>query len=436
MLLCNEVAMYKLRVPAFAFRRIPLVPALVAIAFFAATPATRPQDQTGSPSQTSSGQTQQGQQQPSAQQPNQQQPGDVGPAAGGPNGDTGAIAVPKKQPSDVEAAPPAPPPPRTEYKNPPGTPNYSIQLQVPEVVVDVGVLLQKTGQFVPGLQPGNFRVYENGVEQKIIGFKRVQAPVTALLLCEFASRYFTFSFNIDMLNTAWAFAQQLQPQDYVALMTFDLNPHIILDFTQNKQEVQAAINNLANQVWMPAAFQETNVFDALSNALDRLSRVQGQKYIVLIASGVDSFSKLTFDQIFKQVKNSRNVTIFTISTGGLFRAITEGQPGMGAAMRDMTFLQADNEMRNFAAVTGGQFFQPRFEGELPDDVGAIMAMIRSKYQVVYQPSDAKQDGSYRKLRVELVDNEGKPLRMQDQKHKPLKYELIYRDGYLAKPEVE
>lgn len=419
--------MFKVRVPCFASRPISLIPTFAALAFFLATPVSRPQDQTQQNQQPSGGQ----------QTGQQQQAPDIGPAAGGPSGDTGAIALPKKAPSDAEPEPaPAAPPPRPEYKNPPGTPNYSIQLQVPEVVVNVGVLLQKTGQFVPGLKPDNFRIYENGVEQKIVGFKRVQAPVTALLLCEFASRYFTFSFNIDMLNTAWAFAQQLQPQDYVALMTFDLNPHIILDFTQNKQEVQQAINNLANQVWMPAAFQETDVFDALSNALDRLSRVQGQKYIVLIASGVDSFSKLTFDQIFKQVKDSRNVTIFTISTGGLFRAITEGQPGMSAGMRDMTFLQADNEMRNFASSTGGQFFQPRFEGELPDDIGSIMAMIRSKYQIVYQPADAQQDGSYRKLRVELVDDEGKPLRMQDQKHKPLKYQLIYRDGYRAKPEVE
>ncbi|HEV2325893.1 MAG TPA: VWA domain-containing protein [Terracidiphilus sp.] len=419
--------MFKLRVPVLASHRISVFPVFAALAFFMATPASRPQDQ-----------SQQSQQQPGAQQQTQQQQQqapDIGPAAGGPSGSTGPIALPKKQPADTEPAPAAPPP-RPEFKNPPGAPNYSIQLQVPEVVVNVGVLLQKTGQFVPGLQPQNFRIYENGVEQKIVGFKRVQAPVTALLLCEFASRYFTWSFNLDMLNTAWAFAQQLQPQDYVALMTFDLNPHIILDFTQNKQEVQGAINNLANQVWMPAAFQETDVFDALANALDRLSRIQGQKYIILIASGVDSFSKLTFDQIFKRVKDSRNVTIFAISTGGLFRAITEGQPGMTAAMNDMTFLQADNEMRNFAVSTGGQFFQPRFEGELPDDVSDIMAMIRSKYQIVYQPTDVKQDGTYRKLRVALVDNEGKPLRMQDQKHHPLKYELIYRDGYLAKPEVE
>jgi VWFA-related protein len=434
MLFSNEVVMFMLRVPVQASRRISLLPIFAALAFFIATPATRSQSQTDQ-DQTKQDQTQQSQPSSGAQQQQQQAP-DIGPAAGGPGGSTGPIAVPKKQPPNAEPAPAAPPAPPA-FKNPPGAPNYSIQLQAPEVVLDVGVLLQKTGQFVPGLKPGNFRVYENGVEQKIIGFKRVQAPITALLLCEFASRgYYTFSFNIDMLNTAWAFAQQLRPQDYVALMTFDLNPHIILDFTDNKQEVQQAINSLASEAYMPTAFQETNVFDALYNALDRLSRIQGQKYIILVASGVDSFSKLDFDQIYKRVKDARNVTIFSISTGGLLRAETEGGPGVSAAMRDMKYLQADNEMRTFAAATGGQSYFPRFRGELPEDVSAINAMIRSKYEVVYQPTDIKQDGSYHKLHVELVDNEGKPLRIQDQKHKPLKYELIYRDGYRAQPAVE
>lgn len=410
--------MSTLRIPSFARRRIPLGSLLVAFAFVMIAPPSRPQSQSQSTD---------------AQQQSQQEPSQVGPAAGGPDANSGAIAIPKKKPSDVETAPPAPPPP-PKFKNPAGAPNYSIQLQVPEVVVDVGVLLQKTGQFVPGLKPDNFRVYENGVEQKIEGFKRVQAPITALLLCEYAERGFWF--RVDMLNAAWAFAQQLRPQDYVAMMTFDLNQHIVLDFTQNKDQLQQAINLLAAQVYMPAAFQETNLFDALYNSLDRLSRIQGQKYIILIASGIDSFSKLTFDQIYKRVKASRDVTIFTITTGGLLRAETEGSPGMGAAIRDMSYLQADNEMRSFATATGGRSFFPRFTGELPDDIGAINASIRSKYQLVYRPSDPKQDGTYRKLRVELVDAEGKPLRMQDQKHHPLKYNLIYRDGYQAKPEVE
>jgi hypothetical protein len=54
------------------------------------------------------------------------------------------------------------------------------------------------------------------------------------------------------------------------------------------------------------------------------------------------------------------------------------------------------------------------------------------YQLVYRPINSKQDGSYRKIHVELVDNRGQPLRMQDEKHKLLTYEVISGDGYLAK----
>jgi hypothetical protein len=99
-------------------------------------------------------------------------------------------------------------------------------------------------------------------------------------------------------------------------------------------------------------------------------------------------------------------------------------------------LQADNEMRTFSSMTGGASYFPRFPAELPDDFGEVNANIRSKYELVYKPSNPKQDGTFRKLRVELVDDEGQPLRIQDEKKKPLKYDIIARDGYRAKQEVE
>ena len=105
-------------------------------------------------------------------------------------------------------------------------------------------------------------------------------------------------------------------------------------------------------------------------------------------------------------------------------------------MRDMTYLQADNQMRTFANLTGGHGFAPRFPARCPIWCSTINENIRAKYQLVYSPTNAKQDGTYRKLRVELVDDEGQPLRMQDEKHKPLKYDIIARDGYRAKQEVE
>lgn len=360
----------------------------------------------------------------------QQQPDPSAPEAGGPGADSGVIVVPKKKAPAEVAPPPAPAEPR--IKNPEGAGNVTIRIDVPEVTVDVGVLLEKNHQFVPGLKPENFRVYEDGVEQKVVGFKRVEAPITALMLCEFAANSYYFIY--DMKNAAWAFAQQLRPQDYVALVTYDMRTQIVTDFTQDKRRLVEGINTLQ----IPT-FSETNLFDALYESLDRLDRVQGRKYIVLIASGRDTFSKLTYDKILKRVKASRDITIYTVSTGGAIRAITEGRGGMMSSMRDMDYLQADNEMRTFSAMTGGMSFFPRFTGEMPDIFQNINAAIRSKYQLIYRPSNSKQDGTYRKLRVTLVDAEGKPLTIVDsgdKKHKPLKYDIIARDGYNARPEVE
>jgi len=393
-----------------------------ALSLFAAAvlACTTPAWAQSQPSQTDS------QQQPASQQ--QQKPSDqAAPEAGGPGAVSGGIAIPKKKENPDNA--PAPAPAAPVIKNPPELSNYSLQVNVPEVDVDVGVLLEKTGQFVPGLKPSNFRLYENGVEQKIVGFKRVEAPITALLLCEFAST--NYWFVMDMQNAAWAFAQQLRPQDYVALMTFDMRTQIVLDFTQDKRQLLSAIQSL-----IIPGFSERNLFDALWEAEDRLSRIDGRKYIILIASGRDTFSRITLDKILQKVKNTPDITIFSISTGGALRAMTEGGPGFNQQLRDIDYLQADNQMRTFAKMTGGMYFQPRFEGELPDIFSSINAAIRSKYELIYHPSDARQDGTYRKLRVELVDDEGKPLRMQDEKHKPLKYEVIARDGYRARQEVE
>jgi VWFA-related protein len=405
MLLNIEVVMSTLRLFALPLRSLA---SLALLASFFAAPPCRAQNST--------------QPQQPAQQPDQ-----ASPESGGPGADAGSIALPKKKEKE-DTPPPAPAAPK--FKNPEGAGQYTLRVDVPEVTVDVGVLLEKTGQFVPNLKPANFRIYEDGVEQKVSGFKRVEAPITALLVCEFASTSYYFIY--DMRNAAWSFAQQLRPQDYVALMTFDMRTRIVTDFTQDKRQLYDSLNSL-----MIPGFSERNLFDALYEAEDRLSRIEGRKYIILIASGRDTFSKITLDKIYQKVKNTPDITIFTVSTGGALRAMTEGRSGSwDAQMRDIDYLQADNEMKTFAKLTGGMSFFPRFSAEMPEIFADINKNIRSKYELVYHPSNPKQDGSYRKLHVELVDEEGHPLRMQDEKHKPLKYDIIARDGYRARQEVE
>jgi VWFA-related protein len=184
-------------------------------------------------------------------------------------------------------------------------------------------------------------------------------------------------------------------------------------------------------------FRETNVFDALYDTLDRLDRIEGRKEIILVSAGIDTFSRITYDKILKKIKETPNVTIFTVSTGFLLRERIASNPSFGATLRNMDFLQADNQMQTFARITGGRYFQPRFQGELPADFREVSDAVRNQYTLSYHPTNSKQDGSYRKLKVELVaPGTDKPLIIRDQRNKELKYQVVARDGYSAKHQVE
>ncbi|HEU5401911.1 MAG TPA: VWA domain-containing protein [Terriglobales bacterium] len=358
-------------------------------------------------------QDQQGQQQ---QKPGQQQ---APPEAGGPQGDIGPIAIPKKK----EEAPPPPPQP----KAPAGMPDYSLSVDVPLVSLDA-IVLTKDGQFIPGIKKDNFRVLEDGVPQQIVNFGQTQAPITAVLLVEFSNTY--YAFMVDALRASYAFADSLKKDDWVAIIEYDMKPHILLDFTQDKSRVYGALNMLR----IPG-FSESNLFDALVDSLDRLDRIQGRKVLVVVGSGLDTFSRITYDKAMKRVKESQNVTIFTVSTGEAFQIWAEGRMG---PIREMDFLQAKNQLRTFAEMTGGRAYSPRFEGEMPGIFQDIGQSVRNQYTLTYHPTNKALDGSYRKLKVELVDpTTGRPLVVEDSKnHKKIKYEIIARSGYTAKHTVE
>jgi VWFA-related protein len=346
---------------------------------------------------------------------------------GGPDSTGDAVVLPKKKDE-----PPPPPAPAEEKVKNPNNETFSMRVDVPIVNLDVNVLLDKTHQFVPGLKADNFLVVEDGVEQKVTSLRVTKTPITAVMLLEFASN--SYYFINDMLNASAAFFRTLQPEDYIAVATYDMRTHILCDFTNNKEVIAQSLQSL-----MIPGFRETNEFDALYEMLDRLSRVEGRKYIILISSGRDTMSKLTLDEMLKKIRETPNVTIFTISTGGMMRemgGMGGGGMGMGGGARNIDYLQADNEMRTFAQMTGGMWFNPIFQGALPDVFSQINESIRNQYVLTYRPTNQKNDGSYRKVKVYLVDNEGRPLKMQDEKGKSVKYSVIARDGYRAKLPVE
>jgi VWFA-related protein len=350
---------------------------------------------------------------------------DAPPEAGGPGGDIGPYAIPKKTNNEE----PPPPPPPTSPKKIEGMPDYSIKVNVPLVNVDV-LVTTKAGGYVAGLKKDNFRIFEDGEAQQISNFNVTQAPITAVLLVEFAAT--RYSFMLDALRASYAFANTLRKDDWVAVSYYDMQPHILVDFTQDKKAIYGALNQLR----IPG-FSETNLFDALYDTLDRLDRVEGKKYIILITTGYDSFSKLTLDKIMKKVKDTKDVTIFPISVGQILRIMGGGgNRGAGIHASEMDYLQADNEMRTFAAMTGGRAYFPRFQAEYGEDFQEIGSDIRNQYSLSYHPTNTKLDGTYRKLKVQVVGPDGSPLKVKDQKGKEKPAEVVARDGYTAKHTVD
>jgi VWFA-related protein len=184
-----------------------------------------------------------------------------------------------------------------------------------------------------------------------------------------------------------------------------------------------------------AGFSESNLFDALVDTEQRMSGIEGRKAIILLASGRDTFSKLTFDKARKAVQEA-GVPIYSI---GLLQALREYADAAGALgpLSRLDFLQADNEMNTFARETGGQAFFPRFYGEFPSIYRAISEALRNQYSIAYQPSNQARDGKFRKIKVELVNPaNGEPLRVTDEKGKAIKYQVVAKAGYTAPREVE
>jgi VWFA-related protein len=355
--------------------------------------------------------------------PSTTKPQPAPPEAGGPTGDTGPMALPKKKEETPE-----PKPPKAQKIE--GMPEYSIHVNVPLVSVPV-LVATKDGQFIPGLKQDNFKVFEDGVEQKVTKFEISEAPITAVLLVEFANT--NYQFMDDALRASYTFADSLKKNDWVAVISFDMRTYILSDFTQDKREVFGALSQLR----IPG-FSETNVFDALYDTLDRVAAIDGRKYVVLISSGRDTFSRITYDKILKKVKDTPDVTIFTISTGEIWRMWMDANYGSNSEVRMgmMDYLQADNQMATFARMTGGRWYKPRFPGELPEMFRDVAANIRNQYVLAYHPTNPKLDGSYRKLKVQVIAPDGGPLKVKDQKGKDLKYTVMAREGYTAKHEVE
>jgi VWFA-related protein len=290
---------------------------------------------------------------------------------------------------------------------------YAISVTVPVVGVDV-VIMDNNGNYLSGLKKENFRILEDGVPQTVSNFESGTGPFTMVLLTEYSKLFYGY-FLYKATSWAYAFLRQLQPNDWIALASFDTRPHIEVDFTHNPEEIARGLYAMN----LPF-YSESNLYDAVVDTLDRMKEVKGRKAILVLASGIDTFSRINLNTVLQRLKEN-DTTIFCV---GVAEAafITPG---------NLTYLQAQNQLRTFASMSGGRAWFPRFDGDIPAIMSDVAASLRNQYSLAYTPANTTADGKYRKIKVELMDRDGKPLIVLDSKGKKINYRIFARQGYQA-----
>ena len=312
---------------------------------------------------------------------------------------------------------------------PEGVPTF--KSEVLAVNVDVAVL-DNRGRPLSKIPRPYFRLLEDNVPQQITNFNTGEAPMTVALVIEFSNlfqSYWTETWY-QTLTASYGFIETLKPEDYVAVVAYDMRPEILSDFSTDRRATFEAMRRL--QI---AAYSESNLFDAVTDTAERMTDIEGRKAIVLISSGIDTFSKLTFDKT-RKILQEAGVPIYAIGLMQALREYYDARGAMGPIQR-LDFLQADNGLRTFTKETGGMAFFPRFYGEFPSIFRAISEALRLRYEITYQPSNLARDGKFRKIKVELVDPKtGELFKLTDEKGKPVKYTVIAKTGYTAPRQVE
>jgi len=311
-------------------------------------------------------------------------------------------------------------------------------------LVTVPVMVSdRDGRFVPGLRSEDFRVFENGIEQRISHFEPTDKPFTvALLLDTSASTRFHLW---EIKKAAIAFARQLRPQDRVLVVTFNNEVLLLTEATNDLDVVTEVIEQNAQ------TGSSTRLYDAVSFVIDeRLNKIPGRKAIVLFTDGVDTAShQATYESTLRAaeeldaliypiqydtsdyvsaMQGAGNITIVTTTRNWPFPGrsssrviygtpsirtqipsrsssrVIYGTPSIrtqipGTARAD--YARADHYLHELANKTGARLYQANDPSQLADAFSRIAEELRRQYGLGYYPQTAVQSGERREIKVRV-----------------------------------
>lgn len=277
----------------------------------------------------------------------------------------------------------------------PQQPRETIRVSVDRV--DVGVIVTDAqGRFVNGLRREDFRVFDNGAEQPVMGFAAIEEPAQVLLLIEAGPAvYFLESGHVWAANFLLG---GLSADDRVAVVKYAEAPTALLDFTADKQAAVGAFGQLRFNL----GFASLNLSSSVSKVLEWLESVKGKKTIVLLSTGVDT-SRQDESVLAMQQLKVHDVRLFAISlTGGLQSPQTAGKkkaPATKSGEISERFEEAGKLLKRMAEATGGRAYFPESAAEFNSAYAEVAQLVRHEYSVAFAPP--VRDGTVHSVEVRV-----------------------------------
>ena len=285
------------------------------------------------------------------------------------------------------------------------------------------VVQDPNGNFIPNIRRENFAVYENGVRQTNISATVEHAPISLGLLLEHGGRHPALNHDLtdEVSNAAHQLVDTLGQEDAAAVWAYGDSVDQLTDFTSDRQTLSRIILGIK-----PPEVSETNLYDAVIFAINRARQVPRRKGIVLISSGVDTFSKSTYEDAVKAARQS-DAPVYAISLAQVLQQ-TAWLRGMTAHKIDLS--AAEKKLGEIARASGGRLYSPEHTINLAPIYDDIIENLKVRYVITYHSSNQGHPGVPRKVRIELVEAEsGKPLRIVDASGRPSRARVIAEESY-------
>src|SRR3984957_9481474 len=278
-------------------------------------------------------------------------------------------------------------------------------LQVQTTIANVfPTVRDKHHGIISDLTKDDFKVFEDGVEQKVAFFsKEVNMPIPLGLLID-TSASMDRMINAEQDAASRFLREVMRPKDEAMVMTFDFDVDLLADFTQDPGALSSAIRRArvnsvgGGGVVTPGTIPQgatggTDLYDAIYLAChDQLATEAGRKGVIILTDAEDTGSKLRLQDAVEAAQRTDAVIHVLLIVD---RMATSGVGGSVA--------------RKMAEDTGGRVIDVHNEASLEKAFDEISQELRSQYVLGYYPTNIKRDGTFRKLRVDVMKPDMKIL---------------------------